>query len=66
MEIFLHVCKKPKFPSIIYKSNARILFLLITILIKNHDHANALDVVAALLCVFLVEWGPAFVSKEII
>lgn len=65
MEIFLHVCKKPKFPSIIYKSNARILFLLITTLIKNHDHANALDVVAALLCVFLVEWGPDF-AKEII
>jgi len=65
MEIFLHVCKKPKFRSIIYKRNARILFLLITTLIKNHDHANALDVVAALLCVFLVEWGPDF-AKEII
>ena len=34
MEIFVHVCKKPKFRSIIYKSNARILFLLITTLIK--------------------------------
>ena len=51
---------------IILKSTARILFLLIiTTLILNYDHANALDVVAALLCVFLVEWGPDF-AKEII
>ena len=28
------------------------------------DHANALDVVAALLRVFLVEWGPDFAKKK--